>query len=142
MKRMTLLGLMLAATPVVAQTSADSAAIRATALDYIEGYYEGNSERMERALHPSLAKRIVVVRGHESIVQNMTAERLIDVTRQGGGSSMPVAERRRDVQITGLFGNAATVTIDATGWVDFLHVGKVDGRWVIINVLWEMRPES
>ncbi len=97
---------------------------------------------MARALHPSLAKRIVVERGSEILVQNMTAEQLIDITRRGGGSSMPVSERRSDVQITGLFGNAATVRLDATGWVDFLQVGKVDGRWVIINVLWEMRPES
>ena len=141
MKYITLLGVMFATTPMFAQTSADSAAIRATALDYIEGYYQGNSERMERALHPSLAKRIVVVRGSESIVQNMTAAQLIDATRKGGGSAMPVSERRNDVQITGIYGNAATVTIDAAGWVDFLHVGKVDGQWVIINVLWEWRPK-
>jgi hypothetical protein len=42
--------------------------------------------------------------------------------------------------ITNIYRNAATVRIDATTWVDFLHVGKVDGRWVIINVLWETRP--
>jgi len=29
-----------------AQTPADAAAIKQTALDYIEGYYEGNAERM------------------------------------------------------------------------------------------------
>ena len=142
MKYITLLAMMSAATPVFAQTSADSAAIRATALDYIQGYYEGNSERMARALHPSLAKRIVVERGSEILVQNMTAEQLIGITERGGGSSMPESERRSDVRITGLFGNAATVRVDATGWVDFLQVGKVAGRWVIINVLWEMRPES
>ena len=36
------------------QTPADSAAIRATALDYIEGWYTGDPVRMERALHPEL----------------------------------------------------------------------------------------
>jgi Putative lumazine-binding len=40
-------------------SEADLTAIKQTALDYIEGYYEGNGERMERALHPELAKRIV-----------------------------------------------------------------------------------
>ncbi len=45
--------------PARAQTAADSAGIRQAALDYIEGYYEGNAERMERAVHPELAKRIV-----------------------------------------------------------------------------------
>jgi len=41
------------------QTAADSTAIRQTALDYIQGWYTGDGARMERALHPELAKRIV-----------------------------------------------------------------------------------
>jgi hypothetical protein len=42
-----------------AQSPADASAIKQTALDYMEGWYEGNPKRMERALHPELAKRIV-----------------------------------------------------------------------------------
>ena len=45
--------------PARAQTAADSAAIRATALDYIQGWYTNNPARMKRALHPHLAKRLV-----------------------------------------------------------------------------------
>src|SRR5262245_8717657 len=41
-------------------SEADLAAIKQTALDYIDGWYEGSAERMERALHPELAKRIVI----------------------------------------------------------------------------------
>ncbi len=40
------------------QTDADKEAIKATALDYMEGWYEGDAARMERALHPELAKRM------------------------------------------------------------------------------------
>ena len=47
------------AAPGMAQLAADTAAIRATALDYAEGWYEGNPARMARALHPELVKRIV-----------------------------------------------------------------------------------
>ena len=47
------------APPAVAQTAADSSAIRQAALDYIEGWYGGDAERMARAVHPELAKRIV-----------------------------------------------------------------------------------
>lgn len=42
-----------------AVSDADKAAITQTALDYLEGWYAGDGERMERALHPELAKRIV-----------------------------------------------------------------------------------
>jgi hypothetical protein len=45
--------------PMQAQSAADSAAIRATAMDYMQGWYTGDTVRMGRALHPELAKRIV-----------------------------------------------------------------------------------
>jgi hypothetical protein len=72
-----------------AQTAADSAGIRGAALDYIEGWYEGNSERMERAVHPELAKRIVVVhpQAGESMLRQMTAEELCAWTRTTGSTT-------------------------------------------------------
>ena len=45
-------------------SDADRQAITQTALDYVEGWYEANPERMERALHPDLAK--VVERAAEA----------------------------------------------------------------------------
>ncbi len=126
----------------LAQTAADSAAIEATAHDYIDGYYEGNAERMERALHADLAKRIVSSRGGKDQVQHMTASQLIQITGRGGGPNAPESERRNDVRILDIFGNAAVVRVDASNWVDYLQIGKVDNKWVIINVLWAMRPEA
>ena len=35
----------------------DEEQIKATALNYIEGWYEGNKDRMQEALHPKLVKR-------------------------------------------------------------------------------------
>jgi hypothetical protein len=128
----------------VAQTGADSAAVRATAHNYIDGYYGGDGERMGRALHSDLAKRIVRrgSQGEEDVVQHMTATQLIQITARGGGSNTPTGARRNDVEILDIFRNAAVVRIDASDWVDYLQVGKVDGEWLIINVLWEFRPEA
>jgi putative lumazine-binding protein len=143
MKRL-LLCATLALTPFAvlpAQSPADSAGIRQAALDYIEGYYEGDGARMERALHPELAKRIVRVdeRGRYQLGQ-MSAMTLVMGTRAGGGKDTPVAERRKDVTIFDIYQNAASAKIYASGWVDYLHLAKWNGRWVIINVLWELHP--
>lgn len=27
-------------------------------------------------------------------------------------------------------------------WIDYMHMSKVGGRWVIVNVLWELTPEA
>jgi len=123
-----------------AQTAADSSAIRATALDYIEGWYEGNAERMERAVHPDLAKRIVFRFSDGDEITETDAKALIKHTERGGGSGTPEAERRTDVSILDIFEGAASVRVDATGWIDYMHLAEVDGRWVIMNVLWETRP--
>jgi hypothetical protein len=125
-----------------AQSSADSAAIRTTALDYIEGWYEGSSERMERALHPELAKRIVNTNpnGRNSLGQQ-GALTLINSTKSGGGKNTAAADQRKDVRILDIFGNTASVRVDASGWVDYMHVARWNGRWVIVNVLWELRPQ-
>lgn len=133
---------LIAAKPVRAQvTAADSAGIRAAALDYIEGWYAGDAERMTRALHPQLAKRIVnSVAGRESTLGDMTAETLIGYTRGGGGKSTPAEKQRKDVRILDVFGGAASVRVDAADWVDYLQLGRWNGEWKIVNVLWEMRP--
>jgi hypothetical protein len=122
-----------------AQTAADSAAIRATALDYIEGWYTGDTVRMERALHPSLAKRIVRTQNGESVLGDMTAAQLIAGTRSGFGKRTPEAERQRDVMILDVYRNAAVVKIVARDWIDYLQVAKWNGTWKIVNVLWEMK---
>src|SRR5437870_4156387 len=72
-----------------AQTTADSTAIKATALNYIEGWYEGNSERMEHALHPELAKRIVTTdaQSGKSRFGQMSALTLINNVKAGGGKN-------------------------------------------------------
>jgi hypothetical protein len=121
----------------------DAAAIRQTALDYIEGWYEGNPERMERALHPELAKRIVEThpQSGRSRLNQIGAMTLVRQTRAGGGKNTPKEKQQKDVTILDVFENAASVKIVASGWVDYMHLAKFEGRWVIINVLWELKPE-
>jgi hypothetical protein len=141
-------GLLLAAlaVPAVAraQTAADSAAIRATALDYVEGWYEGNGERMSRAVHPELVKRIVVTdtATKKSVIQTMGASALVNGARRGWGKETPAERRQKDVTILDIFGNAASVKAVMADWIDYLQLAKVDGRWVIVNVLWEQKPGS
>ena len=134
---------MVNAAPARAQAAADSAAIVAAALDYIDGFYTSDAARMERALHPELAKRIVVdPAGPESRLQNMTAEQLIQATAGGGAARIPDSAKKEDVTILDVYNNVASVRIDAGLWIDYLHVARWNGEWKIVNVLWEMAPRD
>ncbi len=131
-----------AAAPAAAQTAADTTAIRSTALDYVEGWYEGSAERMGRALHPELVKRIVVAdtATGKSVLQNMGASALVNSTRHGFGKTTPKERQQKEVTILDIFANAASAKAVMADWIDYMQLAKVDGRWVIVNVLWERKP--
>jgi hypothetical protein len=98
---------------------------------------------MQRALHPELAKRRVSTddAGRSRIVQ-MSAMTLVGQAANGGGRDTPAGERRAEVRILDLFQNAASVRVDMSGWIDYMHMAKWNGRWVIVNVLWEDRRDA
>ena len=126
-----------------AVSDADKAAIKQTALDYLEGWYEGNAERMEGALHPELAKRIMRTNPQgQSRLDQMSAMTLVQFTRRGGGKSTPKENQQKDITILDVFENAASVKAVATDWIDYLHMAKSGGKWVIVNVLWELKPQK
>ena len=123
-------------------SDADKEAIKQTALDYIEGWYEGNAERMERALHPELAKRIVFTKDGRSRLDSMSAMSLVQNVKRGGGKNTPKEKQQKDVTILDVYENAACVKVVASDWVDYLQIARANGRWVIVNVLWELKPEK
>ena len=127
-----------------AQTTADSIAIKQAALDYVEGWYEGNVERMERAIHPELAKRILMTdpKSGRSRLDQMSAMSLVQGVRRGGGKNTPVAQQQKDIFIFDIFGNTASAKAIMAGWIDYLHLAKSNGEWKIINVLWELKPQK
>ena len=118
-------------------------AIVLAAADYGDGWYEGDGERMQRALHPELTKRMVFTRpkSGRSGLSQMGAMTLVQYTKAGGGTNAPVEKHPAVVTILDVFENAAVVKVDGPEWIDFLHMAKWNGRWVIVNVLWEPKPE-
>lgn len=122
--------------------STDETAIRQTLLDYIEGFYDGDAARMERALHPELAKRIAhpdPTSGRTHLAE-MSALLLTRLTRDKASRPTPKADQQKDITVLDMFQNAASAKIVASTWIDYLHLSKVNGRWEIVNVLWEMKP--
>ena len=122
-------------------TPTEHSQIVTAAHDYIDGWYTGDAARMERALHPALAKRIQTADSTGTLtVADMSARELIDRTAAGTGTSDPA--RRSEVRVLDVFGRAAAVRIDASGWVDYLHLIHTPDGWKIINVLWEWRQPA
>ena len=99
-----------------ARADTDADAIRAACLDYIEGWYAADATRMERSLHPDLAKRMVFRddKGRSRLHQ-MSALGLVQGTRDGGGKDTPKAEQQKDVTVLDVYRGETLCILGGSG---------------------------
>jgi hypothetical protein len=122
---------------------ASLAAIRQVARDYIDAWYEADPEKMERVIHPELAKRIVLldpIRGFDRL-EPISALALIIATRRGVGAVTAADKRAAEVTILDVYESAASVKIETASTIEYLHIAHCNQAWVVVNVLWERKPE-
>ena len=120
------------------ETSSDEAAVVSAALDYFEGWFEGDATRMDLALHPGLAKRsLSQVDPASTELRSLTKERMVELTAAGGGKDeRPDGGLRIDVEVVDLYGNIATVVVRSAVYREYLHLVRTDEGWKIVNALW------
>jgi hypothetical protein len=117
--------------------------IVAAALDYYEGWFDGESSRMERALHPDLVKRSLADDG--SSVDTISAREMIEATGEGIGRTRDpgVVRRRIEVRVDHVHGDIAAVTVTSAVYVDYLQLVRTREGWKIANILWDrVAPEG
>ncbi len=117
--------------------------VERTALDYIDGAYSADAERMERALHPELTKMMLGRHRQtgEPFLYKMGATDLIEGTRAGLGA-VEESKRNIEVDVYDIAFDMASVKVASAMYIDYLQVAKVNGEWKIINVLWVPNPEA
>jgi ribosomal protein L31 len=125
-----------------AQTVTDTMAIKETVLNYIEGFYASDQERMTKAIHPELSKRLIVKDSTgNTMLQNTGSSQLIYSTKRNRNTMTlnPGKPFLAEVIIYDIYNNVATVkvTTNKFKFIDYLHLGKFNGEWKIVNVLWE-----
>ena len=111
----------------------DAEAIERTVRDYFEGWFDGDAARMERALHPGLAKRAL----REDGLDEDTAATMIRATADGRGTRDDPDERRVEVDVVEVYGTIATVVVHSPIYREYLHLGRTDEGWKIVNALWD-----
>jgi hypothetical protein len=144
MTRITALaaGLVLAAQwQSAAQTAGDREAVRQAALDYVEGIYNVQPERIQRSVHPTLVKRGFYKKDATApyVEMPMTYEQLVALAgswNKGGKRDTSVKE----VAVLDVLDQTATARVTASWGIDYMLLGKYDGQWKIVQILWQSHP--
>jgi hypothetical protein len=138
-----LLALALFGADLPAQSGADREGVRQAALDYIEGFYEGDSSRFIRSVRPEVYKygfyrdTTGSYRGMQMQWQGFHNF----ANRVKRGQSRTPANAPKEIEILDVADQIAAARVTAWWGIDYLLMGKYDGRWMISHVLWQSPPK-
>lgn len=148
MKKITLLLIYLSflvAKLANAQTQQDTLAIKQVALDYIESQHNVKPKQFEQAAHPRMVKRTFWVdkkTQKEYLRETFTdAMILLAQTYNQNGDKFP-ANPKKEVIILDIYDKTASVKLIADDWIDYMHIVKLNGRWQLVNVLWQFNDSA
>lgn len=113
----------------------DKEAVVGAALDYFEGWYDADLDRVARALHPELVKRWV---GDPpgALGATRSKEWLLDLVRQGGGT----AHRTDDpieVVVADIHRDVAAVVVRSREYREYLHLARTPEGWRVVGAFWQ-----
>jgi Putative lumazine-binding len=119
----------------------DKEAVRQAALDYLEGIYNVQPERIARSVHPTLNKRGFYKKDAASpyVESPMTYEALVKLAsswNKDGKRDTSV----REIAILDILDQTAVVKLTAAWGIDYMFLGKFDGKWKITQILWQSHP--
>ena len=139
------LAFLLIAIPVAAQqeANADREAVRQAVLDYVEGIYNVEPQRIERSVSPNLAKMGFYRPPADTAyrpARAMAYQQLVEIARNYNKEGKLRKDAPKTIEIYEVLDQTATVKLTAEWGIDFMHLAKMDGKWMIVNVLWQSHP--
>jgi Putative lumazine-binding len=115
----------------------DEAAIRRCLLDYFEGWFDGDASRMDRALHPGLAKHSLGQDPDRSDTLDVTTkDEMVEATRQGRGRQRDVPDRAIRIDIASVSDGIASVVVHSAVYVEYVLLARTGDGWRITSTLW------
>jgi hypothetical protein len=148
MRHRTLLALaiVLTAAPLAAQPqdrAAATAEVRRAALDYVEGFYEGDSTKLMRSVRPEVYKFGFWIPQNATRYEGeqMTWPEFLTYARNVKARNRPVDPKApKDIVIYEVNDQTASAKLTASWGIDYLLLAKYDGKWMITHVLWQTAP--
>lgn len=123
--------------------SEEEAEVNAAILDYVEGIYTLDTSRIYRSVHPELAKRgyyFAEKKDQYSGKLDMSFQQLVDLTKSWNKDGRAGEDALKEIKIFEINDKTASAKLTAYWGIDLFHLAKIDGKWMIMNVLWQSPP--
>lgn len=135
--------LLLMAAPSTAQGPADREGVRRAVLDYVEGFYEGDTLKLARSIRPDVVKYGYYKKSGESgyTGEAMPWSEFLSYALRVKARNRPVPTTApKEIVVLDVADQTAAAKLTASWGIDYLHLAKFDGKWMITQVLWQAPP--
>lgn len=124
---------------------AERAAVERAVLDYVDALYDVDPTKIQRSVHPELAKRGFFRSDPEAAYQEglMTYQDLHALAGEWNRNGrVDPRKAPKQVSILDVLDQTATAKLVAHWGVDYMHLARYDGQWKIVHVLWQSAPST
>ena len=110
-------------------------------MDYIEGFYEGDTAKLIRSLKPTLYKfgywKNKTTNNYEPDDHMTFTQALNFAKRVMEKKTFPKPGTPKKVEVLDIMNTIASAKVTAWWGIDYILLSKQDGQWMIEQVLWE-----
>jgi hypothetical protein len=125
-----------------AQSAGDRKAVEKAILNYVEAFYEADTSKAYESVAPYIAKRGYYTQNGEPTEATMSFTQLVNLAKQWKQSQNITADSPKKITVFEILDKTASAKVEAKWGIDYFHLGKVNGKWMIINVLWQEYPKK
>jgi hypothetical protein len=135
----------LSSATVAHAQSSDRDGVRRAVLDYVEGFYEGDTVKIVRSIRPEVTKYGFFVPKDSTRYagEPMSFREMIDYAKGVKARGRPTpATAPKQVDILDVADQTAAAKLTAWWGIDYLQLAKYNGKWMILHVLWQSPPKA
>lgn len=116
--------------------------VKAAVLDYVEGIYNMEVDRIRQSVHPDLAKLGFFPSEGKYREAPMTQEQMLKAAATYNKDGRIPKDAIKDVVVFEVLDQTAAAKAVCHWGIDYIHLAKFEGKWKIIHVLWQTFPPS
>lgn len=110
--------------------------------DLIEGWYAGDASKLDPIMHPSFIKKGVLKSPSTGETVTASHDKTEFIAAVAAPRDLyPESEWDISVKTVHLAGTIATVEVISRDLIDVCQLGKINGDWQIMNVIWTIRKD-
>ena len=138
LKSITVITLVLITITVKSQTTNDSIQIKQAALDYVEGWFYKDANRIDNAVHFEFVKRSILTIDSIDFLGTINKSRMVLITLYHRNREYSLYT---EVFILDAMPTIASVKVIFNECIEYLHIAKLNDKWKIVNNLFTGNPD-